>query len=80
MELSRAELRQLLERTIFDDTPPQEWLEDVWALNPITGESAGKLLEAFECLIVLCPESQLQGLVKQLYQKKMSFAEQQNQV
>jgi hypothetical protein len=79
MELSRAELRQLLERTIFDDTPPQEWLEDVWALNPITGECAGKLLEAFECLIVLCPESQLQGLVKQLYQQKIMFAENQKQ-
>jgi hypothetical protein len=30
-------------------------------------------------LIVLCPESQLQGLVKQLYQQKMMFAEQQKQ-
>jgi hypothetical protein len=76
MEPSRSELRELLERTVFDDTPPQEWLEDVWALNPTTGETAGKLLEAFECLIMLCPESQLQGLVKHLYQKKMSLAEQ----
>ncbi|NJM47303.1 MAG: hypothetical protein HC860_15055 [Alkalinema sp. RU_4_3] len=80
MEPSRAELRELLERTIFDDTPPQEWLEDVWALNPTTGEMAGKLLETFECLIVLCPESQLQGLVKQLYQRKMILAEQEKQV
>jgi hypothetical protein len=79
MELSRSELRELLERVVFDDTPPQEWLEDVWGLNPIIGESAGNLLEAFECLIMLCPEAQLEGLVKQLYQKKMSFAEQQKQ-
>lgn len=77
MELSKSELRELLERIVFDDTAPQEWLEDVWALNPTTGETAGKLLEAFECLIMLCPDGQLEGLVKQMYQQKLVFAEQQ---
>ena len=43
MSLSKAEAKQLLERMIFDAQPPQQWVEDVWGLTPMLGDSAAKL-------------------------------------
>lgn len=70
MSLSKAEAKQLLERMIFDDQPPQQWVEDVWGLTPILGDSAAKLYEAFEALIVCCPEDKLDNLLQTYLKEK----------
>ncbi|HEY9770333.1 MAG TPA: hypothetical protein V6C71_17885 [Coleofasciculaceae cyanobacterium] len=71
MSLSKAEAKQLLERMIFDDQPPQQWVEDVWGITPILGDSAAKLYEAFEALIQCCPEDKLDSLLQTYLQEQM---------
>lgn len=68
MPLSHSEIKQLLERMIFEDDRPQEWVQDVWELSPTLGESAAKLLDVFEALIEHCPEETLNNLLQRLYQ------------
>jgi hypothetical protein len=68
MSLSRTDARQLLERLIFEDMVPDDWVQDVWSLSPIHGETAAKLLEVFKGLIDTCPEGTLEMLVEGLYQ------------
>ncbi|NJL10327.1 MAG: hypothetical protein HC908_09590 [Calothrix sp. SM1_7_51] len=69
MTIHKTEAKQLLERMIFEDTPPQEWVQDVWGLSPFLGDSAAKLLEAFEALIECCPEEKLENLLQSYYQE-----------
>ncbi len=71
MSISKTEAKQLLERLIFDDLPPQQWVEDVWGLTPILGDSAAKLLEVFEALIECCPEDKLDNLLQTYLQTKI---------
>lgn len=71
MSLSKAEAKQLLERMIFEEQPPQEWVEDVWGLTPILGDSAAKLYEAFEALIECCPEDKLDNLLQTYLQAQL---------
>ncbi len=56
MSISKTEAQQLLERMIFEETHPKDWVEDVWGLSPLLGDSAAKLFEVFEALIECCPE------------------------
>jgi len=63
MTLSKAEAKQLFKRLIFEETDPADWVEDVWGLSPLLGDSAAKLLEAFEAVIECCPEEHLEHLV-----------------
>ncbi|MCC0179572.1 hypothetical protein I4641_21675 [Waterburya agarophytonicola K14] len=71
MSLSKTEAKQLLERMIFDDQKAQQWVEDVWGITPILGDSAAKLYEAFEALIECCPEDKLDALLQTYLQEKM---------
>ncbi len=71
MSISKAEAKQLLERLIFDDLPPQQWVEDVWGITPILGDSAAKLLEVFEALIECCPEDKLDNLLQTYLQERI---------
>jgi uncharacterized protein YecA (UPF0149 family) len=71
MSISKTEAKQLLERLIFEDLPPQQWVEDVWGLTPILGDSAAKLLEVFEALIECCPEDKLDNLLQTYLQAKI---------
>ncbi|GAB4531347.1 MAG: hypothetical protein Tsb0014_14780 [Pleurocapsa sp.] len=71
MSISKTEAKQLLERLIFDDLPPQQWVEDVWGITPILGDSAAKLLEVFEALIECCPEEKLQNLLQTYLREEM---------
>jgi hypothetical protein len=73
MSVSKAEVTQLLERMIFDTTAPKDWVDDVWALSPMMGDSAAKLLDAFYTLIECCPEEQLDNLMKSLYREQLEF-------
>ncbi|MEP0873022.1 hypothetical protein NDA01_24855 [Trichocoleus desertorum AS-A10] len=66
MSISKPEAKQLLEQLIFEDTLPQDWVQDVWGLSPLLGDSAAKLLEAFESLIEYCPEEKLDSLLQTL--------------
>lgn len=68
MPISKIEAQQLLERLIFEDTRPQEWVQDVWGLSPILGDSAAKLMDVFEALIECCPEEKLENLLQSFYQ------------
>jgi hypothetical protein len=68
MPLSKNEAKQLLERLIFVDDRPDEWVQDVWGISPTLGESAAKLLEVFDALIECCSEEKLDNLLQGLYQ------------
>jgi hypothetical protein len=68
MPISKSEAKQLLERLIFEDERPQDWIQDVWGLSPTLGDSAAKLLEVFEALIECCPEEKLENLLQSFYQ------------
>ncbi|MEL6222338.1 MAG: hypothetical protein AAFR31_06835 [Cyanobacteria bacterium J06627_8] len=72
MSLSKDEARQMLQRMIFDDSPAQEWVQDVWGLSPMLGDSAAKLLEAFDALIECCSEEKLENYLLSLYSEQMS--------
>ena len=72
MSLSKDEARQMLQRMIFDDSPAQEWVQDVWGLSPMLGDSAAKLLEAFDALIECCSEEKLENYLLSLYGEQMS--------
>lgn len=67
MSISKAEVKQILERMIFEDMRPEDFVQDVWGLTPILGDSAAKLLDVFEALIECCPEDKLENLVTSLY-------------
>lgn len=71
MALSREEAKQLFERLIFDDSRPRDWVEDVWGLSPILGDSAAKLLDAFDALIECCSEEKLDNLLQSLYRDRL---------
>lgn len=68
MPISKTEAKQLLQRLVFEDANPQEWVQDVWGLSPMLGDSAAKLLEVFEALIESCPEEKLDNLLQTFYQ------------
>ncbi|MGD1910460.1 MAG: hypothetical protein ACFB2X_06300 [Rivularia sp. (in: cyanobacteria)] len=70
MSISKTEAKQLLERIIFEDTDSQDWVQDVWGLSPLLGDSAAKLFEVFEALIECCPETQLENLLQSYYQQQ----------
>ena len=69
MSISKTEAKQLLERMIFEEIHPQDWVQDVWGLSPLLGDSAAKLFEVFEALIECCPEAQLENLLQSYYQQ-----------
>jgi len=71
MPLSKSETQQLLERLIFDETTPEDWVQDVWGLSPILGDSAAKLLEVFQAVCDRCPDADLEDLLATLYQEQM---------
>jgi hypothetical protein len=71
MAMSRAEAKQLLERLIFEETDPQDWVQDVWGLSPFLGDGAAKLFEAFEALIELAPEDKLENLLAGFYREQL---------
>lgn len=66
MTLSKAESKQLLERMIFEETAPKDWVQDVWGLSPMHGDEAAKLLDVFEALVECCSEEKLENLVQSL--------------
>ncbi|MEA5510490.1 hypothetical protein VB715_12010 [Crocosphaera sp. UHCC 0190] len=71
MSISKPEIKQLLERVIFEETYPQDWVEDVWALSAMHGDSGAKLLDVFYALIECCSEEQLENLLHNLYEKQL---------
>lgn len=69
MTLSKSEMKQLLERIIFDQEKPQDWVQDVWGMSPTLGEDAAKLLEIFDALVECCPDERLENLLQSFYQE-----------
>ena len=69
MSVSKEEVKQLLERLIFDKERPQDWVQDVWGMSPTLGETAAKLLEVFDELIASCPEEQLNDVLQPFYKE-----------
>ncbi|MDJ0555021.1 MAG: hypothetical protein QNJ68_11370 [Microcoleaceae cyanobacterium MO_207.B10] len=66
MTLSKQEAKQQLEKLIFDNELPQDWVQDFWGMSPTLGETAAKLLEVFEALIESCPDAKLDDLLQNL--------------
>jgi hypothetical protein len=71
MTITRTEAKQLLERIIFDEEPPREWVQDVWEMSPTLGETAAKLWDVYEAIIECCPEEKLENLLHSLYQASL---------
>lgn len=71
MAITRTEAKQLLERLIFDEEPPREWVQDVWEMSPTLGETAAKLWDVYEAIIECCPEEKLENLLHSLYQASL---------
>ncbi len=70
MPLSKSEAKQLLERLIFEETDPRDWVQDVWGLSPLMGESAAKLFDVFEALVDRASEEDLEELLENFYSEK----------
>jgi hypothetical protein len=75
MGLDRSELKQLLNRVIFDDVEAEDWIQDVWGLSPMLGDSAAKLWDVLELLIDDCSDEILAGFLQAIYQR---YLEQEN--
>jgi hypothetical protein len=67
MSLDRAELKQLLSRMVFDETLPEDWVQDVWGLSPMLGDSAAKLWQMLEMLMADCSDQMLEQFLQSLY-------------
>jgi hypothetical protein len=71
VSINKTEAKQLLERLIFENTSSQDWVQDVWDLNPILGDSAAKLADVFDALVECCSEEKLENLLQSLYQEHL---------
>ncbi|MBS0016050.1 MAG: hypothetical protein KFF72_06745 [Arthrospira sp. SH-MAG29] len=69
--ISSSEVKQLLERLIFVDDRPQDWVEDVWGMSPTLGETAARLVDAFDAVIECCSEEKLENLLQSLYSDRL---------
>lgn len=71
MSLSETEAKQLLSRLIFSDSTPEEWVQDVWALSPTLGETAARLVDAFDSVLDCAHSDKLENLLQSLYQEQL---------
>lgn len=69
MAISKAEAKELLERLIFAEERPEDWVQDVWSMSPTLGDNAAKLVEVFEALIECASEEKLDNLLQSYYQE-----------
>ena len=69
--ISQEEAQKLLERIIFEEMQPQDWAQDVWDFNPIHGDSAAKLLDAFTALIQISSPEKLEAYLHSLYEREL---------
>ncbi len=71
MPLSSNETEQLLQRLVFEDSSPEEWVQDVWALSPTLGETAARLVDAFSGVVACASTDKLENLLQDFYQAKL---------
>lgn len=71
MSLSQDESKRLLERLVFVDEKPSDWVQDVWALSPTLGETAARLVDVLEGLMDCIPEDKLENLLQSYYQGQL---------
>ena len=61
---SKSEAMKSLQHLIFDDEKPDDWVQDVWGMSAMLGDTAAKLLDAFEALVEHCPDESFDRLVR----------------
>ena len=61
---SKADALNSLQYLIFDDEKPDDWVQDVWGMSSMLGDTAAKLLEAFEAVVEKCPDAAFDQLVR----------------
>ena len=71
MALSNEDTRQLLNRLVFGDSSPEDWVQDVWALSPTLGETAARLVDAFEAVNDCNSPEKLENFVQGLYKAQL---------
>lgn len=71
MALSSEDTRQLLNRLVFDDSSPEDWVQDVWALSPTLGETAARLVDAFEAVTDCTSPEKLENFVQGIYKAQL---------
>lgn len=64
----KAEAMKSLQYLIFDDEKPDDWVQDVWGMSSMLGDTAAKLLEAFEAMAERCPDEAFDQLVRKFEQ------------
>ena len=72
----KAEAMKSLQHLIFDDEKPDDWVQDVWGMSSMLGDTAAKLLEAFEAVVERCPDQDFDQLVRKF---EKAVADQENQ-
>ena len=60
----KVEAMKSLQYLIFDDEKPDDWVQDVWGMSSMLGDTAAKLLEAFEAVVERCPDESFDQLVQ----------------
>lgn len=65
---SKADALHSLQYLIFDDEQPDDWVQDVWGMSSMLGDTASKLLEAFEAVVESCPDDAFDQLVRRFEQ------------
>ena len=71
----KAEAMKSLQYLIFDDEKPDDWVQDVWGMSSMLGDTAAKLLEAFEAVVERCPDESFDQLVRK-FEKAVAEQEQ----
>lgn len=71
MSLSHEEHKDLLQRLVFSDSSSEDWVQDVWALSPTLGETAARLVDAFNGLVDSTQPEKLENLLQGFYQEQM---------
>lgn len=69
--IDKEEAKHLLERMIFEQMHPNDWAQDVWDFNPVHGEAAARLLEAFSSLIDISTPERLEAYLENLYKNRL---------
>ncbi|MGB3236741.1 MAG: hypothetical protein WBB29_00500 [Geitlerinemataceae cyanobacterium] len=67
MDITQEQTKELLIDLIFTGDRPGDWVQDVWDLSPILGESAASLVDVFDLVLGILNDTQRQELLQKIY-------------
>lgn len=69
MAISKDHAKQMLEDLVFTGDRAEDWVQDVWALSPLLGQSAASLKDVFDEMWTMLNEQQVEALLHHLQQQ-----------